>query len=136
MAPGAADRGPYAAPLLLRDLDRVDAPAPDPLGEPAELADRMADADEKIRSLVDEELCTDVASRFLAARQDQDYVSRRRGFLLSGPEDSAHEHRDPTLHVERAAAPDDAIHELAAKRRVEPLLGRRRNDVDVPIKEE
>jgi len=46
------------------------------------------------------------------------------------------EHRDAALHVERAAAPDDAVDELGAERRVRPLLPCGLDDVDVAVEQE
>ena len=53
----------------------------------------------------------------------------------AGPDDRE-QHRVEVLHVDRAAAPDVAVLDLAGERVDLPVLGRRRHDVEVAVQQQ
>ena len=77
MAARSADRRADETPLLLGDLDRIEPSAADPLGEAADLAERVADAVEEIGVLLDEVLRTELAACLLVAREREDQIASR-----------------------------------------------------------
>ncbi len=136
MSARTADDAVQPADLLLRDLDRVE-PAPAEHGPgAAELAERVPDAGEELGVLLDEEPRAEVAAVLLVAEDAEDEVAARAQLAPGGAEERVDEHRDAALHVERAAAPDDAVDEVARERRARPVLAVRRDDVDVAVEEE
>src|SRR6266540_387463 len=132
---GSADCRLHPADLLLGDLDRIEALARDFVGEPAELAERVAHAVEEMRMLLDEESRAEVTARLLVAEDGEDQVAARAEPFRLGAQERRHEHGDAALHVERPAAPDVAVHQLATERWVLPPLVGRRDDVNVAVEE-
>src|SRR4029077_15405217 len=100
------------ADLLLAELDRVEALACDLLGDPARLSERMPDAGEELGMLLDEELRAVVAAVLLVTEDDEDHVSRQLELAPCRPQERRDVHRDGALHLERAASPDLAVHQV------------------------
>jgi hypothetical protein len=130
---GPADHCAEPAPLLLRDLDRIEAAAGDVDGGAAELTERVARAAADVRVLLGEELRAQGAAVLLVAQDRKDEAAPP--FRVRAQE-RRHEHGDAALHVERSATPDVAVDEVAAKRRVRPPLAGGGDDVDVPVEDE
>ena len=102
----------------------------------AELAERVPHAVEEVGVLLDEVLRAEVAAVLLVAQHREDQVAARLQLAARSAQERVDEHRDAALHVERAAAPDDAVDELGAERRVRPLLPCGLDDVDVAVEQE
>ncbi len=128
----ATEARPRPADLLLGDHDRVERAARERHREAAELADRVADAFEQLRVLAHQEACAEVAAGLLVAQHAQDQIPGRAPPGGGRPHERGHHHRHAALHVERPAAPHEAVVLLAAERIVRPAPGRR-NHVDVPL---
>ena len=132
----SANRCANETALLLGDLDRIERPSSGPLGESAELAERVADAVEVIGVLLDEVLRTELAACLLVAREREDQIARRLEPLGRDTKEGAEHHRDAALHVEGAPTPDLAVDELGVERRMCPLSRIRRHDVEVAVEQE
>ncbi len=136
MAARPAHAAAQPADLLLRHLDRIKAAATDSLRCAAELADRVLHALEQLGMFVREEAGAEVAAVLLVAEDGENDVATWLDLGARGAQERVDHHRDAALHVERAAAPEPAVHQLASERRMRPLLARGRDDVDVPVQEE
>jgi hypothetical protein len=131
---GSAERGPRPAELLLGDHDRVEAAAAELHREAAELADRVADALEQLRVLGDHEARPVLAAGLLVGEQAEDHIARGRLRRGARAQECGEHHRDASLHVQGASAPDEAVGDLARERLVKPLAPGG-DDVDVPLQE-
>src|SRR4051794_22911743 len=107
VASTSADGRAQPADLLLGDLDRVEPCACDPLRRTAELAEGVLRAAEYIRSIFGDELRSLVAPVLFVAQDEQPQRRRRAG--LVGGDECGDAHRNPALHVERAAPPYEAV---------------------------
>ena len=74
-------------------------------------------------------------SRLLVGEHREDEVARRPAAGLGANQGSDH-HRHTALHVERAAAPQVAVDDVAAEGTVAPVLVDRGDDVDVALEEQ
>ena len=113
---GPAQSGAEGAELLLGDHDRVEASPGDLHREAAELADRVADAVQKLGVVLDHEAGAVVAPGLLVAEQAQDDVAGRRPVGRGRLEERGEHHRHAAFHVEGAASPDVAVRDLSAER--------------------
>ena len=102
----------------------------------AELSERVPHALEQVGVLLAQEAGAEVAAVLLVAEDREDDVAARLQLAARCAQERVHDHRDAALHVERAAAPQPAVDELAAERRARPLLAGGGDDVDVPVQEE
>ena len=105
-------------------------------GDPADLAERMANAGEGFGMLLREELRAEVSAGLLVGEHGEHDAAGRHAALCLRSEERRDHHRHARLHVERAASPYDAVGDLGRKRRMRPLLARGRDDVDVAVEEE
>ena len=86
--------------------------------------------------LLDEEARAVVAAVLLVGKDEQDEVARKLDAFLLRAQERVDEHRDPCLHVERAAPPDEAALEAGLEGRMRPLLADGRHDVHVALEQE
>ena len=126
VAGAAARRQPHPGHALLGGLDEVD-PLPAHGGaEAADLADRLGHAVEVVGVLLDHDLRAVVAPGLLVGGERQhDRPLRHRAGAGARPDDRE-QHRVEVLHVDRAAAPHEAVLDLAGERVDLPVLGGRR----------
>jgi hypothetical protein len=136
VAAGAADGALEPADLLLGHLDRVEALPADPDPRAAELAERVTRSREELGMLLGQEAGAVFAAVLLVAQHREDDIAAGPQLPARRTQEGVDEHRDAALHVERAAAPEPAVDELAAERRSRPLLAGRRDDVDVPVQQQ
>lgn len=126
---------PHDRALLLGDLDRVDPLADHREGEAAELTDRVAHPGEELGVLSGQESGAEIAALLLVAEHAEDDVAGRWR-ALGRPQHRGDEHRHAALHVERAAAPEDALANLPGERVDRPSLAGHGDHVDVPVEEQ
>jgi len=131
-----AYRSPKPAPLLLGYLDRVEASAREFQAEAAELADRVANANEELRVPLDEVPCPELAVCFLICQDRENDVPRRCHLLGARLEKGGKEHGDTTLHVERATSPHVAVNDLSGKGGMTPMLIDCGNDIYMTVQQE
>ncbi len=131
-----ADASAQPADLLLGHLDRIEALAAEVHRCAAELTERVPHAVEQVGVLLDEVLRTEVAAVLLVAQHREDQVATRLQLAAGGAEERIDEHRDASLHVQRAPSPDDTVDELGGERRVRPILAGGLHDVDVAVEQE
>ena len=78
----------------------------------------VADALEQLGMLGDQELGPELAAGLLVGEHAQDHVPGRRLRRGGGAQEGGDHHRDAALHVQCAAAPDEAVVDLARERLV------------------
>jgi hypothetical protein len=104
--------------------------------EPADLADRLLAVREQLGVLVDQPVRAVVPAGLLVRGEHQhDRPPRPCSGPLTGTDDRQH-HRVEVLHVDRAAAPDAAVLDLAGERVDGPVRGLRGHDVEVAVDEQ
>ena len=135
---GAPGRGQlHPGDALLGRLDEVE---PQVVGdgqrEAAHLADRLGAAVEHLRVVVDQPVGTEASARLLVGEEGEHQVAGRAPSRPHPVADDGEDHRVHVLHVDRAAAPDAAVGDLAGERVDLPLLGHGRHDVEVAVDEE
>ena len=126
---------------LLGGLDQVEPQlVVDGEAEPADLADRHSDALEQVRSVLDEPVRPEVAAGLLVGEERE---HERPARSASGPQsvaDDRQDHRVHVLHVDGAAPPHHrhapVVVDLGGERRVRPVVGVRRDDVEVPVQQD
>ena len=121
---------------LLGGLDQVDATAAHGGAEPSHLADRLGAALEPLGVVLDEGLGTLVPAGLLVGGEAED--DRAFG-LATGPgarPDHREQHRVEVLHVDRPAAPQVAVPDLAGERVDLPVLRGGRDDVEVAVQQQ
>ena len=134
---GRAGRAqPRPDDALLGHLDRVEAPAVEGHRVAADLVERRGRGAsgrvvEELGPLLDEATGPVLATGLLVGDRGEDHVAAQVGAGASEGEHHGQLHRDHVLHVDRAAAPDDAVDELRAERVARPGLRVDRHDVDV-----
>ena len=135
--PGGAARGELEpGHALLGGLDEIEALAPDGGAEPSDLPDGLGAALELVAVLLDQELGAGVPAGLLVRGEAQpDRPVGEPAGALAVP-DHRQEHRVEVLHVDRAAAPQVAVLDLAGERVDLPVLGGGRYDVEVAVQEE
>ena len=121
------------ADLLFGDLDRVEPAPADGEGEPAELAEGVANAGELVGMGFDEEPGPELAAGFFVRDDGEQNVARQPEVLGLGAQEGGDHHGDAALHVERSAAPDSVVDEAAFERRVLPALVLGGDDVHVTV---
>ncbi|GES33176.1 hypothetical protein San01_56640 [Streptomyces angustmyceticus] len=102
----------------------------------ADLADRLRDALEEVRVVVDEVARAVGAARLLVREERQHDVARRLAAGAQPVADDGQRHRVHVLHVDRAPSPEAAVGDLAGERVVGPVVGVGRHDVGVPVDEQ
>ena len=121
---------------LLGDLDRVEAPAVERDRVAADLVEgggrgSTVRVTEELGALLDESTGAVLAAGLLIGDCGEDDVATKLGTGASQGQHDGKLHRHHVLHVDRAAAPDDAVDELAAERISRPGLRVDRHDVEV-----
>ena len=117
--------------FLLAERERVEAPAAELDRDPAALVDDEVAADQ--RRGAPRRAIGRLAPRplLVGGRHHQQLAARRAPTARGRAHRGGELGRDLALHVERAAAPDLAVVELAAQRAAAPLLGVGGHGVDV-----
>jgi hypothetical protein len=135
--PGRAARPqPHPADALLAGLDQVQPLSPDLDGEATHLADRLGAALEQVRTVLDEPVGALASAGLLVGREhERDGALRHDAGPLTGTH-HRQQHGVEVLHVDRAAAPQVAVLDLAGERVDRPVGGLRRDDVEVAVHEE
>ena len=134
---GRAARGqPQPGHPLLRGLQQVEALAAEGQAEAADLADRLGDALEQLRVLVHQEAGAPGAAGLLVGGEGEHDVAGRLALLAQALADDRQHHRVHVLHVDRAAAPDAVVGDLAGEGVVLPVFGVGRDDVEVTVDEQ
>ena len=95
----------------------------------------MAHAAEQLGVLLHEVVRAEVAARLLVGEQAQDHVAGRGRRARLRAHERCEQHRDPALHVERAASPYVPVLDVAPERRELPLSARG-DDVDVALEQQ
>ncbi len=102
--------------------------------EAADLADRLGAALEELRVVVDQPVRAEPAAGLLVGHERQHDVARRLAAAARAHSpDDGERHRVHVLHVDRAAAPDAAVDDLAGERVDRPVGGVGRHDVEVAV---
>ena len=135
MTAGTAHASTHPADLLLAQAYGREAPAGDVQREAAELTKCVADAPEELCVLRDEMAGAVVAAGLLVREDAQQYVAARLEPALTRSQHRGNHHRDATLHVKRAATPNEPTRLLARERRPRPVLIADRHDVDVALQQ-
>ena len=108
--PGGAARGqPEPGHALFGGLNQVEALAAEGDAEPADLADRLGDALEEPRVVIDQEAGAVGTARLLVGEEGQDHIAGRAAALTQALADHGQDHRVHVLHVDGAAAPDARV---------------------------
>jgi hypothetical protein len=76
---------------------------------------------------------SEVTSGFLIGKDRQDYISRGACAVGFEPKQSREKHRDASLHVQSASAPNESVRDSRLKGWLCPSLAGSRYDVDVPM---
>ncbi len=121
---------------LLADLQQVGAPIADRDRVAADLADRLRRAREPLGLVLDDERRALDAAVLLVGEERQDEVAL--GLLPRAQDlgDRRQDHGVHVLHVDRAAAPQHPVADLACEGIDAPVLGDRGDDVEVPVQDE
>ena len=134
--PGPRTRPREPADLLLRHLDRIEAPAADRLRRAAELAERVAHAVEQLRRARPRGTSRRLAAVLLVAQHREDEVAARLQLAARRARNASTSIATPPFMSSAPRPQTHAVDELAAERRVRPLLAGRRDDVDVAVEQE
>ena len=128
---------PDPADALLRRLNRVEAQVvAHGQREAAHLADGLGDALEELRTVLDQPPRAMDAARLLIGEEEHDDVATGPDAAPPPGTDHGEDHRVHVLHVDRASAPHESAVEQRLERRVRPVLGHGRDDVDVPVQQQ
>ena len=136
MAGRAARRQPQPGHPLLRGLQQVEALAREGQAEAADLADRLGDPLEQLRVLVHQEARAPGAAGLLIRGKGEHDVAGRLALLAQALADDRQHHRVHVLHVDRAAAPDAVVGDLAGEGVDLPVFGVGRDDVEMTVDEQ
>ncbi len=115
---------------------QVQALAADGHAEAADLADRLGHAFEEIGVVVHYPAGTPAAAGFLVGQERDDDVARRPPALGQALPQHRQEHRIHVFHVDRAAAPDAVLGDLAGERVHPPVSRVGRNHVQMTVDEQ
>ena len=135
VAARTAERDHHLAAALLRDHDRIEPAAADMKRHATGLTDRMPDPSEQFGVSVHQPPGAGDASGLLVGENGQDQVARGSAAGLR-PDQRRHHHRHAALHVERPAAPQVAVDDVAAEGPVPPLLVDCRDYVDMALQKQ
>ena len=131
VAGDAVGRQAKAKDALLRDADAVVAPAVVGDDRAAALVEQVVAA-HLVGVLLADPHRAELAADLLVDDDDDEQVAARRAPALARQRQRRRDlGRGLRLHVQRAAAPDEAVLEIAGPRVVRPVLGRREHGVDV-----
>src|SRR5512132_380653 len=130
-----AGAGPQPGDALLGHLDRVEGPAAQVQGGPADLAEGVP-GPHLVGVVVDQPGAAEGAAGLLVGHRGQLEVAGQRHPQPGQQPHHGHAHGHHLLHVDRAPAPDDAVVDLAGERRVAPAPGLGRDHVDVAVEQQ
>ena len=132
---GPGGRRPQPGDALLGHLDRVEGPAAQVEGGPADLPEGVAGPD-LVGVVVDQPGAAGRAAGLLVGHRGQLEVAPQGHPEPGQQPDGGHAHGHHLLHVDRAPAPDGAVVDLAGERRVPPAPGLGRDHVDVAVEQQ
>ena len=124
----------HPAHALLRSLDRVE---PEVIAngdrESPDLAYCLRDAFEDLGSIRSEPMSAVTAAGLLVGKQqDHDVATGANTFSTPAPK-HGQDHGVHVLHVNSATAPDESLVNLGRERRMGPIGGDRRHDVEMTV---
>ena len=121
---------------LLGGLDQVDPASAHGRREPADLADGLGAVGEPVGVLLDEDLRAVAPARLLVGGEAEHHLAVRGRIGRRAGAHDAEQHRVEVLHVDRAAAPDLAVLDLAGERVDLPVRRLGGYDVEVAVEQQ